>query len=94
MAEPWRATLIANTGLTVVMSGPCTYGGYRILGAAGANTMDVHDGVTTAGMKLGSAISVAAALALESPCGIRCANGLAVNMSGAPTAGQVLVLWR
>ncbi len=92
--EAVEKTVINASGATVVFAGPCNYHGYKILGAAGAYTMDVYDSAAAAsGQKVDGAVSVAAAASAIMDVGIRMDNGIVANMSGDPTDGQILVLW-
>ena len=90
----WRYTVINATGVTLIMSGPCVYGGYKVLAAAGAHTMDIHDSKDASGQRVATAISVAAAADQEYTVGIACKNGLAAVLSGDPTDAMILVRWR
>jgi hypothetical protein len=89
----WKKAVINATGATVVYSGVCRYGGFRIVGAAGALTMDVYDNTAASGQKVSAQISVAAALDGILTVGIDMDNGITVNLSGDPTDGQILVLY-
>lgn len=92
---PWNYTVINATGATVIAkTGHVVYGGYRILAAAGAHTMDIYDNGAASGQKFASGISVNGAANAEETVGFQCKNGLTVNMSGDPTDGLILVRWR
>lgn len=97
--DDWNYTVINGTGATVVRNvsthGPVTYGGYKILGNAGAYTITVYDNTAASGQLLEpSAISVASAGEKVYTKGLRVANGICVNLSGDPTDGLILILWR
>ena len=92
---PWKYKVINANGATPIGGGPLIYGGYKILGAAGAHTLDVYDHASSAtGQKLESALSVNTAADKEYVGGIEALNGLTVNLSGDPTDGLILVRYR
>jgi len=93
-AQGWQSTIINATGATVVTPKPAVYGGYRILGAAGAFTMDVYDNDAAASGKRVDTTSVVAAKENERHDGMMMQNGITVNMSGDPTDDLIIVLWK
>lgn len=97
--DDWNYTVVTATGATVIRSvathGPVTYGGYKILGNAGAYTITLYDNTAASGQLLEpSAISVASAAEKVYAKGLRVANGICVSLSGDPTDGLILILWR
>ena len=94
-APYWKKFVVNGTGATVVSANPCVYGGYEVVGAAGANTMDIYDSASAAsGQKVAAAISVAAAAKDRLADGIAMDNGIVVNLSGDPTDAQILIFYR
>lgn len=93
-AAYWSYAVINATGATVVYSGSCAFGGWEVMGAAGAFTMDVYDNTAASGQKLVNGQSVAAAASSRRDSGIKCLTGITVNMSGDPTDAQVLIFYK
>lgn len=90
----WEKAVINANGATPVCAGPCLYGGYEILGNAGAHTMDIYDNVAASGQKVANAVSVGAAASKPLAVGWCMTVGLTVNLSGDPTDGLILVFFR
>jgi hypothetical protein len=90
----WEKAVIDATGATVVYTGPCIYGGYIIVAAAGAHTMTLYDNTAASGQVLLNALSVNSAADATKAMGIKCDNGITANLSGNPTDGLVLVLYK
>lgn len=90
----WDYYVINATGATVVFPGSCVFGGWEVVGAAGAHTMDVYDNTAASGQKLVNGQSVASAASSRRDSGIRCLNGITVNMSGDPTDAQILIFYK
>ena len=92
----WFYTPINATGVTVVRNvsthGPVTYGGVKVVGAAGAHTLTVFDNASAASGQQLASLSVNAA-ANETDA-VRVANGITVNMSGDPTDNLIFVRWK
>jgi hypothetical protein len=99
VSPEWNYSVINATGATTVRSvatnGGVTYGGYKILGNAGVLTMTIYDNTAASGQLLEpSGISVAAASEKLYATGVRCQTGVTVNLSGDPTDGLILILWK
>ena len=97
--DDWNYSVVKATGDTVIRNvsahGPVTYGGYKILGDAGAFTMSIYDNTAASGQLLEpTGISVGAAAEKVYAKGLRCGNGITVNLSGDPTDGLILILWK
>jgi hypothetical protein len=93
--EFWFKAYANASGVNVICKGPCIYGGYRVLAAAGAHTLTVYDNASAAsGNQVTSAISVNTAADGTMVNGIRMENGIVANLSGDPTDGLVMVLYR
>lgn len=91
----WDVRVVNTTGATVVFAGACIYGGYRVLAAAGAFTLDVYDNASTAsGQRVEAGISVNTPGSGMLANGIKCDNGVVADMSGNPTDGLILVFYR
>lgn len=90
----WEKASVDASGATVVYSGACIYGGFIVLGAAGAHTMDVYDNTSAAGVKVLNAQSVNSAADGTKTIGIKMSNGITANLSGNPTDGLILVLYK
>jgi hypothetical protein len=90
----WEKAVINAAGLTQVYAGACVYGGYQIMGAAGAHTMDIYDNTAASGQKVANAVSVNAAADARKDTGIKMSNGIAANLSGDPTDNQILVFYK
>ncbi len=87
-------TVINPAGATVVLSGRGVYLGYKVLGNAGALTMDIYDNTAASGQLLEpAAISVAAAAEKVYGTGVEVKNGITVNVSGDPTDGLIMILF-
>jgi hypothetical protein len=89
----YNYTVINATGATNI-PGAEYFGGYQVLAAAGAYTMDVYDNTAASGQKLVSALSVNSAASLIHNHPIRLSAGLTVNLSDNPTDGLILVFWK
>lgn len=93
--EFWKKAYANATGVNVICNGPCIYGGYRILAAAGAHTMTIFDHASAAaGNQATAAISVNTAADAVLVKGILMENGIVASLSGDPTDGYVMVLYR
>lgn len=99
--QEWNYFILPNAVQTNVIKardpqGSLTYGGYRILGAAGAGTLNVYDNTAASGQKIEvSGLTIAAAADKIFTAGIACTIGLTVDALGtAPTAGLVMILWK
>ena len=93
--DDYTYTVINASGLTVVSSKKCVYGGFRVLAAAGAFNMDIFDNASAAsGQKLEPTTSVNTPANGILVTGIVAENGLVVNMSGDPTDALILVFWQ
>lgn len=85
---------LVNNGNSLVFSGPCVFGGYQIMGAAGAGTVNVFDNTTNSGQIMVPPFTVAAAAVNVLAPGRRCLNGITVNITALPTAGQILIFYK
>lgn len=91
----WDYYVVNATGVNVVFAGACVFGGWEVMGAAGAHTLDVYDNASAAsGQKLVNGQSVASAASSRRDSGIRCLNGIVANMSGDPTDAQILIFYK
>lgn len=93
-ANYWSYAVINANGATVVYSGSCVYGGYQILGNAGAATLNIYDNTAASGQILDPAFTVAAAAVNRRDTGVVCLTGLTVNCSADPTDGLILVYYK
>lgn len=90
----WNIARINANGLTQVFTGPCIYGGFRILGNAGGATMNIYDDVAVVASKLIDTTTVAAYADKKQAAGEKCLTGLAVNMTADPTDNLILVFYQ
>lgn len=94
VSQHWNYAVINANGATVVYSGSCVYGGYQILGNAGAATVNIYDNTAASGQILDPAFTVAAAAVNRRDSGVVCLTGLTVNCSADPTDGLILVFYK
>lgn len=88
-----QATAVNVTGTGAVFAGPCTFRGFY-LNSGVAQTVTIYDNASAAsGTVLAQFTASAAGQAFqESPAdGIRCANGIFVNVSAGAVVGSVRV---
>jgi hypothetical protein len=80
------------TGSGAVFTGPCTYRGFW-LNSGAAQTVTIYDGTSASGTVLAQFTASASGQTFnESPAdGIRCDNGIYVNVSAGAVAGSVRV---
>ena len=93
----WNRTAVDVTGTTVIRTvaanGAVIFGGYQVVSAAGAFTLDLYDSAAAAsGNKLCPQANVNILADYEQ--NINCTNGIVASMSGNPTDSCIFILWK
>lgn len=93
----WNRTAVNSTGTTVIRTvaanGVVIFGGYQVVSAAGAFTLDLYDSAAAAsGNKLCQQANVN--VLADYTQNINCANGIVASMSGDPTDNCIFILWK